>query len=70
LGSPNIVSVFDFGTTTEGHLYFVMEFVEGTTLHHLIKGSFQQRLETLLPEDITVEVIGVPPPSTPESQAA
>ncbi|HSI14642.1 MAG TPA: protein kinase [Chthoniobacter sp.] len=39
LNHPNIVSVFDFGTTTEGHLYFVMEFVEGTTLHHLIKTS-------------------------------
>ena len=37
MNHPNIVSVFDFGKTTEGHLYFVMEFVEGTTLHHLIK---------------------------------
>ena len=37
MNHPNIVSVFDFGTTTEGHLYFIMEFVEGTTLHHLIK---------------------------------
>jgi len=37
MNHPNIVSVFDFGNTTEGHLYFVMEFVEGTTLHHLIK---------------------------------
>jgi serine/threonine protein kinase len=37
MNHPNIVSVFDFGNTTEGHLYFVMEFVEGTTLHQLIK---------------------------------
>ncbi len=37
MNHPNIVSVFDFGHTTEGHLYFVMEFVEGTTLHQLIK---------------------------------
>ena len=37
MNHPNIVSVFDFGTTPEGHLYFIMEFVEGTTLHHLIK---------------------------------
>ena len=37
MNHPNIVSVFDFGTTKEGHLFFVMEFVEGTTLHHIIK---------------------------------
>jgi nucleotide-binding universal stress UspA family protein len=41
------------------------------TLHHLIKGSFQRRLESLLPPEIMVEVIGAPPPSgTPETQAA
>ncbi len=39
MNHPNIVAVFDFGTTAEGHLFFVMEFVEGTTLHHLIKST-------------------------------
>ena len=37
LNHPSIVSVFDFGHTTEGHLFFVMEFVEGATLHQIIK---------------------------------
>ena len=32
-------------------------------LHHLIKGSFQQRLEDMLPPEIPVEVIGSPEPA-------
>jgi len=29
-------------------------------LHKFVKGSFQQRLETLLPPDVSVEVISLP----------
>ncbi len=47
MNHPNIVSVFDFGNTTEGHLYFVMEFVEGTTLHHLIKSVGLKPVQSL-----------------------
>ncbi len=38
LNHPNIVAVHDFGQTGEGHLFFVMEFVDGSTLHQLIRG--------------------------------
>lgn len=34
LQHPGIVGVYDSGQTTEGHLYFVMEFVDGTDLAH------------------------------------
>jgi hypothetical protein len=33
----HIVGVFDFGITSAGHLYLVMEYVRGETLHELIK---------------------------------
>ena len=36
LSHPHIVSVFDFGETADDQLYFVMEFIEGADLHHLI----------------------------------
>lgn len=33
---PGMVAVFDFGQTTEGQLYFVMDFVEGTDVARMI----------------------------------
>ena len=36
LTHPNIIAVHDFGTTDEGHLFFVMEFVDGANLHSII----------------------------------
>lgn len=33
----HIVGVYDFGITTAGHLYLVMEYVRGQTLHDLIR---------------------------------
>ncbi|MDF1816178.1 MAG: serine/threonine-protein kinase [Verrucomicrobiales bacterium] len=39
LDHPNIVTVFDFGKTEEGHCYFVMEFVDGADFHQLIQSG-------------------------------
>lgn len=45
LNHPAIVSVYDFGRTTDGQLYFVMEFVDGTDVQRMIA-----REGRLLPE--------------------
>lgn len=39
LSHPHIIAVYNFGQTAEGHLFFVMEFVEGANLHQLIHGE-------------------------------
>jgi tRNA A-37 threonylcarbamoyl transferase component Bud32 len=39
LNHPLIVSVFDFGQTEEGLYYFIMEFVDGTDLRHVIRAG-------------------------------
>jgi serine/threonine protein kinase len=49
LTHPHIVSVFDFGHTAEGHLYFVMEYVEGSSIHQLIRDRklTEERIKSL-----------------------
>ncbi len=47
LHHPNIITVFDFGTTTEGHLFFAMEFVDGANLHTIIHGPGLEPAQTL-----------------------
>ena len=39
LNNPRIVSVFDFGQTKEDLYYFIMEFVDGTDLRHVIQAG-------------------------------
>ncbi len=39
LHHPAIVAIHDFGQTSEGHLYFVMEYVDGTDLRHVLKST-------------------------------
>ncbi len=39
LNHPNIIAVFDFGTTIEGHLFIVMEYVDGANLAYIIHHS-------------------------------
>ena len=53
LNHPGIVTIFDFGQTAEGHLYFVMEYVEGTDLHRLIHKT---KLESKQALNLTIQI--------------
>ena len=54
LNHPNIIAVHDFGKTTEGHLYFVMEFVDGEDLHEIIYGRAAPDRAPVSPQADTV----------------
>ena len=47
LHHPGIVAVYDFDPTTDGHLYFVMEYVDGTDLRQRLNGPGLARGEAL-----------------------
>ncbi|MHC4643445.1 MAG: serine/threonine-protein kinase, partial [Planctomycetota bacterium] len=47
LNHPRIVTVFDFGHTKEGLYYFVMEYVDGTDLRHIIQAGKLEPTEAL-----------------------
>lgn len=53
LQHPGIVAVHDFGRTAEGHLYFIMEFVDGTDLAHLLH---TQKLEPEQALELTLQI--------------
>jgi hypothetical protein len=36
IAHPNVVRIYDFGRTDDGHLFYTMELIEGSTLHELI----------------------------------
>ncbi|MDB6169575.1 MAG: hypothetical protein JWM88_2439 [Verrucomicrobia bacterium] len=46
LQHPGIVTVYDFGQTPDGHLYFVMEYVDGTDLRHVMDTTTLSAVET------------------------
>ena len=37
LNHPRVVSIYDFGRTDDGLFYFIMEYVDGTDLRHIIQ---------------------------------
>lgn len=51
LQHPGIVSIYDYGQTSDEHPYFVMEYVEGTDLRRLMQGpglNPEQALEIIV----------------------
>jgi serine/threonine-protein kinase len=55
LNHPNCVSVVDYGRSSDGAAFIVMEYVEGTTLENIIAESFPLARERIV--DITLQVL-------------
>ena len=53
LSHQGIVTIFDFGTTSEGHLFFVMEFIDGTDLAHVLR---HQKLGSNQVLELTIQI--------------
>ena len=47
LNHPRIISVYDFGHTEDGLYYFIMEFIDGTDLRHVIQAGELSTAEAL-----------------------
>lgn len=51
LHHPRIIAIHDLGETSEGHLYFVMEYIEGVNLRRILA-------EGPLPQDRALMIVG------------
>ena len=56
LTHPNTVRLYDFGETPEGHLYIVMEYLEGRTFDQVI--AKRQRIPVQTVVDLAKQVLG------------
>ena len=59
LSHPNIVAIHARGETADGHLFFSMEFVEGTDLAHLIDAGLRSRGDSSRPLIDKVQVLDI-----------
>jgi serine/threonine protein kinase len=54
IGHPNIVDVTDFGKLSDGHIYFVMEYLMGVTLAQVVRASAGVTLRRMV--DLAVQM--------------
>ena len=59
LSHPNIVAIHARGETADGHLFFSMEFVEGTDLAHLINAGLRARGDASRPLMEKLQVLDI-----------